>query len=278
MGHAQIAAFARLANGGSKAVRAIAGQKTLFSRTIHDMAYDSARDEILVPSHYLMGIVTFRGDATGDTAPVRKIYGPKTQMLLPDAVAIDPVHGEIFVPNRNRVLVFPRDADGDVAPIRILEGPDTGLGAGRITIDPVHDLMIVASATYGAVQGRDGIRIFERTASGNTKPLRFIKGFGAKDVWLLTVNPANGMIFGVSRPDTPAAEADISGRYRPDDFVGVWSINDDGDVQPRWTIGGPNLYLKDARGIAIDVKNKNVMVSDKTLNAVLTFNVPEAFQ
>ena len=32
------------------------------------------------------------------------------------------------------------------------------------------------------------------------------------------------------------------------------------------------------RGIAIDVKNKNVMVSDKTLNAVLTFNVPEAFQ
>ena len=235
-----------------------------------DDAASVARDAPVAPPDEEASL----NDATGDTAPVRKIYGPKTQMLLPDAVAIDPVHGEIFVPNRNRVLVFPRDADGDVAPIRILEGPDTGLGAGRITIDPVHDLMIVASATYGAVQGRDGIRIFERTASGNTKPLRFIKGFGAKDVWLLTVNPANGMIFGVSRPDTPAAEGDISGRYRPDDFVGVWSINDDGDVQPRWTIGGPNLYLKDARGIAIDVKNKNVMVSDKTLNAVLTFNVP----
>ena len=48
--------------------------------------------------------------------------------------------------------------------------------------------------------------------------------------------------------------------------------------QPRLTIGGPNLILKDARGIALDVKNQNVMVSDKTLNAVLTFHVPEAFQ
>ena len=42
-------------------------------------------------------------------------------------------------------------------------------------------------------------------------------------------------------------------------------------------IGGPNLLLKDGRGIAIDPKNKDVMVSDKTLNAVLRFHVPEAF-
>jgi hypothetical protein len=39
----------------------------------------------------------------------------------------------------------------------------------------------------------------------------------------------------------------------------------------------PGYLLKDARGIAIDPKNRNVYVSDKTLNAVLTFNVPEAF-
>jgi hypothetical protein len=278
VGHPQIAAFARLANGGAKPVRAIAGQNTLFSRTIHDMAYDNVRDEILVPSHYLMGIVTFRGDASGDVAPVRKIYGPKTQILLPDAVAIDPVHGEIFVPNRDRLLVFDRDADGDVAPIRILEGPDTGLGAGRVTVDPVHNLVITANATNMGRQGEAGIRIFDRMASGNTKPLRFLTGFGTKDVWLMTVNPANGMIFGVSRPgSTDSVEGDISGRFGLDDFVGVWSVFDDGNVPPRWTIGGPNLLLKDARGIALDAKNKNVIVSDKTLNAVLTFHVPEVF-
>jgi hypothetical protein len=31
------------------------------------------------------------------------------------------------------------------------------------------------------------------------------------------------------------------------------------------------------RGIAVDVKNKNMFISDKRLNAVLTFHFPEMF-
>ena len=272
MGHPQIAAFARLANGGAKPVRAIAGQNTLFTRTIHDMAYDAVRDEILVASYHAFAILTFKGDANGDVPPVRKIWGPSTQILNPSSVSIDAVHGEIFVPQGNRVLVFPRDANGDVAPIRILEGPNTGFparanDAQRVTIDPVRNLMIASGG---------GIRIFDRTASGNTKPLRTITGFGAKEVRLMTNNPANGMIFGPVRAGELGGE-NPTGRFALDDFVGVWSVFDDGDAPPRFTIGGPNLLLKDTRGIAIDPKNKNVMVSDKTLNAVLTFNVPEAF-
>jgi len=280
VGHPQIAAFARLANGGAKPVRAIAGQNTLFTRTIHDMAYDPVRDEILVPSFFAFAILTFRGDANGDVPPVRKIFGPSTQLLNPQAVAIDAVHGEIFVPQGNRVLVYPRDANGDVAPIRILEGPDTGLGAGRVTIDPVHNLMITASGEGGSGRSaRPGIRIFDRMASGNTKPLRTITGPGAKDAWLMTTHPVNGMIFAVVRPGNTGGENgdDIGGRFALEDYVGVWSVFDDGDAPPRLTIGGPNLLLKDARGIAIDPKNKDVIVSDKTLNAVFRFHVPEAF-
>ena len=137
----------------------------------------------------------------------------------------------------------------------------------RITVDPVRNLMIVTGG---------GIRIFDRTASGNTKPLRYISSPGAKYARLLTNNPANGMIFAAVRAGENSDES-IEGRFALDDYVGVWSVFDDGDVPARLTIGGPNLLLKDARGIAIDPKNKNVMVSDKTLNAVLTFNVPEAF-
>ena len=280
MGHPQVAAFARLADGGTQATRSIAGQKTLFTRTIHDMAYDPVRDEIVVPGWYNFSILTFSGDADGDVAPVRQIMGPRTQLVNPQAVSIDAVHGEIFVPQGRRILVFDRDAEGDVAPIRTLEGPDTGLGGGRITIDPVRDLMIVAASTNRG-EGR-AIRIFDRTASGNTPPLRTITGPGSEDVWLLTNNPENGMIFGVVRPGSTGGNTgtleDLQGRYGLDDYVGVWSVYDDGDVPARWTIGGPNFLLKDARGIAIDVKNQNVMVSDKTLNAVYTFHVPEAFQ
>ena len=280
MGHPQVAAFARLADGGTQPTRSIAGQNTLFTRTIHDMAYDPVRDEIVVPGWYNFSILTFAGGADGDVAPVRQIMGPRTQLVNPQAVSIDAVNGEIFVPLGRRILVFDRDADGDVAPIRTLEGPDTGLGAGRITIDPQRNLMIVATSTNRG-EGR-AIRIYDRMASGNTPPLRTITGTGSEDVWLITNNPANGMIFGVVRPGSTGSNEgtleSLQGRYGEDDYVGVWSVYDDGDAPPRLTIGGPDLLLKDARGIALDVENEHVIVSDKTLNAVYTFHVPEAFE
>jgi hypothetical protein len=191
-------------------------------------------------------------------------------------LAIDAVHGEIFVPQGRRILVFPSDADGDVAPLRILGGPDTGLQPTRMTVDPVHNLLIVS--------GGGGIRIFDRTASGNTKPLRFIRtssGSTSRDATagqaqIMTTHPPSGMIFAAIRGGVNVDE-DVSGRFGLDDYVGVWSIYDDGDVPPRFTIGGPNLLLKDVRGVAVDPKNRNVIISDKTLNGVMTFHVPEAF-
>ena len=46
-------------------------------------------------------------------------------------------------------------------------------------------------------------------------------------------------------------------------LVGVWSIHDNGNVAPRWTIGGPNGILRQARGVAIDPEHKTVFVSDR---------------
>ena len=85
----------------------------------------------------------------------------------------------------------------------------------------------------------------------------------------MAINSENGMIF---------VRVSGGGRHDALDFVGVWSVYDDGEVPPRFTIGGPNGSLKDARGVALDMKNKNVIVTDKTLNAILTFHVPEAFE
>ena len=61
-------------------------------------------------------------------------------------------------------------------------------------------------------------------------------------------------------------------------YVGVWSIFDNGDVPPRWTIGGPSRMLVKPRGVDIDVKNQTIIVSDKQLNGVLTYHVPEVFR
>ncbi|HWP85963.1 MAG TPA: hypothetical protein VNN17_12275, partial [Terriglobia bacterium] len=166
-----------------------------------------------------------------------------------------------FVPQDNRILVFDRDVNGDAAPKRILGVPgQNDVDAGRITVDPVHNLLIGSF--------NDGIRIYHRLAQGMDKPLRVITSQAAKDAGLLTMNPQSGTIFAAVRP---------GGRYAKEDYVGVWSIYDEGDVEPRFTIGGPNGLLSDARGVAVDPRSKTVMVSDKTLNALLTFHVPEAF-
>ena len=288
MAHPQIAAFPRLAEANAKPTRAIAGQRTLITRTIHDLAYDPVRDEIVVPQFYLQGILTFRGSASGDEAPLRVISGPRTQITNPARIALDPIHNEIYIPMDDRLLVFPRDAQGNVAPIRVIEGPDTEMSAGTVQVDPVNNLIIVGGRNVasgrgddrlvargqvlsGDASGRGGqILIFDRTASGNAKPLRIIRGPNSKlsRVGLMAVYPPRQLIV-VGVPDGQTTS--------PENYVGVWSELDDGDVPPRWLIGGPNSVLRQVRGVTLDPKNKSVIVSDKYINAVLTFSFPEIF-
>ena len=61
-------------------------------------------------------------------------------------------------------------------------------------------------------------------------------------------------------------------------YVAVWSLEDDGDVPPRYTVGGPNGLLQKPRGLDLDPKHNAVIVSDKALNAVLTYEMPQLFQ
>jgi hypothetical protein len=323
--HPQIAAFARLANGSASPLRSIAGQNTLMARRVHDMGYDPVRDEIVVMQPRLSAVMTYRGDADGDVSPIRKIMGPKTQISgRSDRVSLDAVHHEYFVPNGNKVLVFPQEADGDVAPLRVLEGPDNApMWARAITIDPVHNLLIVSgrnpawgTSIYGESDriieeisgkrgtlkagsipalfippaGANGLRgsleggsighmsIFERTASGNTKPLRVITGSKtllSSDQFMMATYPTRGWIVGAVWGTDYGEEGGWFSS--PKSFVGVWSINDQGDAPPRWTLGGPNGILRQVHGLTLDPKHKTVIVTDKHLNAVLSFEFPEIF-
>ncbi len=271
MAHPQIAAFARLANGAATATRAIEGQTTLLGRTMHSISYDELHDEIVVPQQFGQAILTFRGGASGEEKPIRVIQGSLTQLKAPDRLAVDPVHDEIFVPNGDSVLVFPREGQGNIAPIRVLRGPDTLLGAKAVAVDPVRDLLIVASGGDRDQGTAPGLLIFNRTDQGNVKPLRVISGprTGLTNARNLQIAPAGWIVLG--GPDDEETSPEDSA------FVGIWSINDRGDVPPRWTIGGPNGILKAPRGVTLDPKNETVILSDKLLNAILTFSVPEIY-
>jgi len=170
--HPQVAAFARLANGAQAPTRRIYGQTSHLSRTMHDIRYNPVSDEIIVPNPFAGAILTFRGGANGQEAPIRVIQGPHTQLGGPQRLDIDVVHKELFVPGGGGILVYQLDANGDVPPKRILRGPDTQIGGNSLAVDPINNVLVVT--------GRDdSILVFDREASGNAR-----SGGGQNLSWL----------------------------------------------------------------------------------------------
>ena len=246
----------------------------MLGRTMHGMSYNAVRDEVVVPQDFAQSIFTFAGGASGEEAPLRVLQGPLTQMRGTSKLEIDAVHNELFVPEGDNIKVFDLLANGNVAPLRILSGPDTLLGADSVTVDPVHDrLIVVGSLGSEKIPGNNRILIFDRMAQGNAKPLSVITGpkTGLNGTFGVRVYPKTGF-FAVSMdgPDTTA-------RPTVPTYVGIWNISDSGDVAPRYTVGGPAGKLQLPRGLDFDPKNKSLLVSDKILNAVLTYYLPEIF-
>jgi DNA-binding beta-propeller fold protein YncE len=234
---------------------------------MHGIGYDDIHDEIVVPQAFSQAVLTFRGGATGEEAPIRVIQGSRTQLKAPDRMAIDPVNNEIYIVEQGYILVFPREANGNVAPIRRLEGPDTGIaGFSFVAVDPIHNVLI-----HG---GGGKIRIFDRTANGNAKPKRIIggpkSGFNGPN-GAIAVHAPTGMIIAASRVSGESGSQQLNNVGE----VAVFSVNDSGDVQPRWTIG--RGFLKVPRGVALDPEAKTMIVSDKVGNRIVSFHLPEIF-
>jgi DNA-binding beta-propeller fold protein YncE len=232
---------------------------------MHDIRYNAVDDEILVPNPFANAILVFKGGANGQEAPIRYIQGPKTRLDGPDRLDVDTVHREIFVPDGQSVFVYPLDGNGDVAPIRTITGPDTQLAAGSLAVDPLNNLL--------AVTGRDrSLLIFDRTANGNVKPLHVIKGENTQidRINQMAIYP-EGKLLVVAMP---GRQGDVE---PPRVFVGMWSLDDDGNVPPKWTINGNQSTLRKPFAVALNPDQKEIYVTDMRLNGVMTFSVPEIF-
>src|SRR5216110_2593282 len=145
---------------------------THLSRTTHGIAYDTTNDEIVAPNPLAAAVVTFRGGAAGEEAPVRTIQGARSGLSRPETVAVDEKNNEIVVgdPGDRRVLVYRRDADGNAPPLRTIQGPKTGLlQIVGVAVDQVRDLLVVS--TYSRLPGGvTGVLIFGRTDQGVVAP------------------------------------------------------------------------------------------------------------
>jgi hypothetical protein len=287
--HTRIATYAT-AETGEPPRRIIAGQATKLGRALHEILYDEVNDEIIASNQDATAILVFRGGASGDEPPLRVIQGPRTQMRSlagPGGLFdVDPVHDELFVAQRDSILVFPRTADGDVAPIRVISGPATALKneKGQVTVDPINDLVAIG---IGGADGRNPERtqnpetqilIFNRTDHGNVKPRAVIAGpkTGLMNIPTLRAYPAKGWLIALMvsgegyNNSSPVRFQDME----PNSVVAVWSIHDNGDVPPRFLLGGPRSRLV-GNEFTLNPKRKELIVGSGT--SVRTYSFPEIF-
>jgi hypothetical protein len=305
----RISAFARVANGNVAPDRIIEGQGTYLSRTMHGIAYDPVHDEIIVPVALSGAILVFRGEARGNEAPIRIIQGADTGLIRPHTANVDPVSGEILAgdPSARGVLIFDRLANGNVKPKRVIAGDKTQFREiVGVASDTKHDTIVVASRAPG---GPSGLFMFNRLDSGNVAPRRTIAGplTGAVGRFRqVSVDPDRGRIYLAvqafrEQDPQPQKAADLYDsetslmklkqledegsrarggvpRLLQAGFIGVWNIDDNGNVPPRMIIRGPSMRAAGFAGVAFNADAGEVYGVSGDINGYLTYLVPQFFQ
>ena len=263
---------------------------------MHGVAYDDVNDEMSIPVALGGAILVFRGGAQGEEAPLRVIQGSETRLIRPQTIAVDPIHDEIIVGDTTAraVFIFDRKANGNVAPKRVLYGDRTKLlDVVGVAVDPVRNVIVAATRSSSTT----GIVTFNRTDNGNAIPRTIIAGpsTGLAHFRQVAVDPGSGRIFLAQqsmrekqlepyRGDQPRSEEEFkkaerarSGRTGPG-FVGVWGIDDNGDVPPRALIQGPMSRLVAPGGIALDPKRGIVYAIDGGSSGYYAYLVPQLFK
>jgi DNA-binding beta-propeller fold protein YncE len=149
-------------------------------------------DKLLPPS-----ITVYRLDAGGNVAPLRVIQGSQTQLNWPTAIAVDAVHGELFVANdtADSITVYSSSANGNVAPIRVIKGPRSMVkNPTGVAYDGRNEELWVAN------MGNHSATVYRRTASGDAAPLRVIRNGPTAAASPGLGNP-NAMVFDTKREE-----------------------------------------------------------------------------
>ena len=159
-----------------------------------------------------------------------------------------------------RVMVYAKHAAGTDRPLRTIDGNDTGLDAPHgIVVDEKDRLLFVNAWGHHADFTKAGtghwyppsIRVFALDASGDAKPLRVIQGDKTQLDW------PGGMKFNPNNGDLYIAN-DIGQSVLV--FANVAKLN--GNVAPARVIHGPSTRLRNPTGVALDLKNDEVWVSN----------------
>jgi DNA-binding beta-propeller fold protein YncE len=263
--------------------RVIGGQRT-YTEMMCGSYIDPKTLEVYVTNNDTQNwLPVFSREARGNAAPDRLLATPHRTW----GIAADELRQELYLTIQQpaAVVVYRKGAAEFAAPLRILEGDATELADPHgIAIDLKADLVVVANhghrQFYGgpavstlttpwedwiarprdlniiprrSLAGRGSfempsINIYARGASGNTPPLRVIKGPRTQLNWPshVALHEDRGEIF-------VANDAD--------DSILVFRNIDRGDVAPIRVIRGPRTALKNPVGVSVDPRNGELWVA-----------------
>ena len=200
----------------------------------------------------------FAREAQGDESPISILHTPHRVYNI----AADEQTQELFLTIEfpPEVVVYPKHAKGQDEPSRRIMGDDTMLDAPHgIAVDEKDRLLFVN--TWGhhadftkAGTGKflpPGIQVYAINANGDAKPLRTISGDKTQLDW------PGGMKFNNENGDLYIAN-DIGQSVLV--FTNAAKLN--GNVAPTRVIHGPSTRLRNPTGIALDLKNRELWVSN----------------
>ena len=237
----------------------------------------------------------FSREARGNATPDRMLMTPHRTW----GMAADEQRQELYLTIQDPplVIVYRKQAANNEAPLRILEGDATDLADPHgIALDMRRDLMVVANHGHRRFYGgpavstlreaweqwisrtddlnspprqrlpglgqfdMPSITIHQRGVSGNTRPLRVIKGPRTQLNWPghVAVHEERGEIF-------VANDAD--------DSVLVFRITDNGDVAPTRVIKGERARVKNPTGLTVDARNNELWVASMGNYTISVFPV-----
>jgi hypothetical protein len=183
-------------------------------------------------------VLSFAPAASGDTAPIATIAGPKTKLSNPAGVAIDS-HGRVWVANHgsNAVTVYSPLANGDAEPLFTIAGAKTGLikplglaitRSGNLWVASSNQLLEFGPGQHGNV---GPIRSISGSATGILAAAGVAVTLSGKHIWVTNFLPAS------------------TGHPNLEEF----STTARGNVGPTKVISGPKTTLDYPYGIAIGI-------------------------
>ena len=212
---------------------------------------DETRQELFMTIQFPSAVAVYRKTASNNDAPIRLLEGDATELADPHGIALDMKNDLMLVANHGHRRFY-----GGAAVSSTTKTWEEWIGETTADLNTMPRRYLPGLGKFDL----PSINIYARGASGNTPPLRVIKGPKTQLNWPshIAVYEERGEIF-------VANDAD--------DSILVFRVSDSGDAAPTRVLKGPKTRIKNPTGLSLDTKNGELWVANMGNFAATVFPI-----